>query len=401
MEEYDVLIIGAGVAGAFTARELSRYQVRVLVVERNHGVGLETTSTNMALVCQGGDALTFRPGTLHAELNVKSIPLWPKIAEELNIPFRRVGGLGLIRDKADFKRFTKMVSRAFRSSTEPNAPYYIPEGSFEPLEMVDKRRLRDLEPNVNPNVVGAVYDPNLAVTDPVKLTQALAENAHANGVEFRLGVEVEAIERASDGSFLVRAGGETIRARFIVNSAGVDADRVADMVPGARDFSYVPMKGVLTDFDREAGEQVKHQLYYLPRPGEPHVKTLVPTIDGGLRAGIYLEYTYRSDREVTAQAIEYNLGIAREIIPNFPFEKHVTRSFAGVMPFTNPETGWHEYIVDIPEHLPNWVNIVLGPAGVSASPMVARRVVELLSISGLILEPNPRFSPSSRKPLEG
>ncbi len=129
---FDVAIIGGGIAGVSIARELSQYSINVAVIDMHDDVGLESTSTNHNLVCQGGDSLSFRPGTLHAELNIKSIPLWPKLADELNFPLKRVGGLWLIRDKADFKRYLRLYSRAFKSSLEPNAPYYIPEGSFQP-----------------------------------------------------------------------------------------------------------------------------------------------------------------------------------------------------------------------------------------------------------------------------
>ncbi|MEB2835972.1 MAG: FAD-dependent oxidoreductase [Desulfurococcales archaeon] len=398
MRDYDVVVIGAGVAGLSVARELSRYDVSVAVVDRREGVGLEMTSTNMTLVCQGGDGLTFRPGTLHAELNVKSIPLWPRLAEELGIGFRRVGGLGLIRNKADFQRFMKAYNRAFRSSTKPGAPYYIPEGSFEPLRFLGRRELRELEPNINPSIEGALYDPNLAVVDPVEYARALAENAKANGVDLYLGAEVKFIERRAD-HFMVNTDSEVFRAGFIVNAAGIDADRVAEMVPGARNFSYVPLKGVLVDLDEEAGELFRHQAYFLASPLEPHVRAVVPLIHGGLRLGIYLQPSLRSDKSVPSGAVEHDLSVMSDIVPGHDYRSHVARVIVGIMPFTNAETGWHDYIVDIPELVPRWVNIVLGPAGVSASPMLGRRVVELLSLSGLHLEEKRGFNPRARASL--
>jgi glycerol-3-phosphate dehydrogenase len=401
VEEFDIAIIGGGVAGASIARELSRYDFSIAVLEKRESVGLEMTSANMTLVRQGGDALTFRPGTLHAELNVKSIPLWPRIAEELGIPLKKVGGLGLIRDRTDFQRFLKMYSRAFRSSTKPGAPYYIPEGSFEPLRFLSRRELRDLEPHINPSIEGALYDPNLAVTDPVEYTRALAENARANGVVFKLGFEVARIERGPDYFEVESRGGERLRARFIVNAAGIDADRVAELVPGARDFSYVPVKGVLVDLDEEAGKLFSHHAYFLPSPLEAHVRAVVPLIDGKLRLGIYLQATYRSDKSVPRGAVEHDVGVMKEIVPGFKFEDHVVRVIVGIMPLTNFETGWHDYIVDIPAHVPRWVNVVLGPAGVSASPMLGKRVAELIAMSGFELKPREGFNPSARRPLRG
>ncbi len=395
MEEYDVTIIGSGIAGATVARELSKYKISVLVIEKNSDVGLEMTSTNMTLVCQGGDSLTFRPGTLHAELNVKSIPLWPKLTKELGVPFKRIGGLGLIRDKADYLKFLKMYSRAFKSSLKPDAPYYISEKDFQPLQFLDRRSLRELEPNINPKVIGALYDPNLAVTDPIKLTKALAENARANGVDFLLENEVKHVER-KEGYFVINTDKTSVKSKFVVNAAGINVDRIAEMVK-ARNFTYVPTKGVLTDFDEETSEIFRHQAFYLPRLGEPHVKAVVPIIYGGLRVGIYLDFVMRSDKNLPPQGLQHNLNVIKEIVPDYPFEKHIKRTFFGIMPLTNAETGWHDFIIDIPEHVPNWINIVLGPAGVSASPMLGEKVVELLSMSGLYLEPKPNFDPSAKR----
>ncbi len=395
MEEYDVVIIGGGIAGLSIARELSKYDISTVVIEKNPEVAQEMTSNNMALVCQGGDSLTFRPGTLHAELNIKSIPLWPKYAEELNVPFKRVGGLGLIRNKADYLKFLKMYSRAFKSSLKQDAPYYIPEGSFEPLQFLDKKSLRDMEPHISPKVLGALYDPNLAVTDPKKLAVALAENAKANGVNFLLENEVVNIEK-NNNHFIITTNKTKVKGSFVVNAAGINADRIAEMVK-ARDFTYVPVKGVLTDFDEETSEVFHHQAFYLPRLGEPHVRAVVPIVYGGLRVGIYLDFVMRSDKRLPPQGQQHNLSVIKDIVPDYPFEKHVKRSFFGIMPFTNAETGWHDFIVDIPSHVPGWINVILGPAGVSASPMLGKKVVELLSLSGLYLEPNPRFSPTAKR----
>ncbi len=399
MEKYDVVIVGGGIAGLSVARELSKYKVSTLVIEKNEGFGKEMTASNMTLVCQGADSLTFRHGTLHAELNIKSIPLWPKYAEELGIPFKKIGGLGLIRDRIDFFRFMKMYSRAFKSSLKGEESYYIPKGSFEPLQFLDKKTLKDLEPYSNPKIQGALYDPNLAVTDPVKLAVALAENAKANGVEFLLKNEVKKIMR-EDEYFTIMTNETSVKGSFVVNASGINADRLAEMVK-ARDFSYIPVKGVLTDFDEDTSEVFRHQAFYLPSLGEPHVKAVVPLIYGGFRVGIHLSFTLRSDKEIPLGAVDHNLGVIKSIAPGYPFEKHIKKTFFGIMPLTNAETGWHDFVVDIPPHVPRWINIVLGPAGVSSSPMLGKKVVELLSTSGLEMEPNPRFSSSAKGGVKG
>jgi len=394
----DISIIGGGIAGTSVARELSKYDLSIIVIEQKHGVGLEGTSTNHSLVCQGGDSLTFRPGTLHAELNVKSIPLWPRLSEELGFKFRRMGGLWLIRDYSDYKKFQKMVSRAFRSTLDPKSPLLIPEGSFSPLRFVDKKELKDLEPEISDNFLGALYDPNLATVDPPEVAKAYAENAKANGVDFLFNTKIKRIKREENKFELYTDNNVLIKSNIVINAAGIEADRVAEMVK-ARDFSYVPLKGTIVEFDEELGRSISHATMILPR-GSPHLQVVSPTVDNKLKAGIYLEMTFRSDKEVKDYAVNHAISVAKTLYPALRFESHVTRSFAGFMAMTNPDTGWHDFVISTHDFVPNWVNIVLGAAGVSASPMLGKKVVEILTKSGIILKEKSNYNPSIRKRVE-
>ncbi|MGC9124400.1 MAG: NAD(P)/FAD-dependent oxidoreductase, partial [Thermoplasmata archaeon] len=270
------------------------------------------------------------------------------------------------------------------------------EGSFKPLEFVDRITLLDLEPYVNQEVLGALSDPNLAIVDSYKVAKSMAENAASNGIEFIFNQEIKKIER-SGINYTIKTNDDEIRASYIINAAGINADRIAEMV-GARDFSYVPLKGTLTDFDEDAGKIINHEVHYLPRMEDlPNLKTAVPTVNGLFRDGIYLEMSYRNNKEIKKEAVNHNIKAAKELFPNFPFEKHIEKTFTGFMAMTNPETGWHDFIIDIPNFIPNWVNIVLGPAGVTAAPMLGEKVGDLLRMSGLKLETNPRFDPTSKR----
>jgi glycerol-3-phosphate dehydrogenase len=266
---------------------------------------------------------------------------------------------------------------------------------FQPLQFLDKRTLKEMEPHLNPSIQGALYDPNLAVTDPVKVARALAENAHANGVEFSFNTEVIGVERNED-HFIIETNKGKIKAGFVVNAAGINADKVAEMA-NARNFSYIPVKGVLTDFAEETSEIFKHQAFYLPQPGDPHVRAVVPIIYGGLRVGIYLDFVMRTDKTLPPEGLQHNLNVIKEIVPDFPFENHVKRTFYGIMPLTNAEVGWHDFIIDIPEYVPRWINIILGPAGLTSSPMLGKKVIDLLLTSGLYLEPKANFSPTNKR----
>jgi glycerol-3-phosphate dehydrogenase len=387
--DIDVAIIGAGIAGTSIARELSKYDLSITVLERTNGIGLEGTATNHHLVCQGGDSLTFRPGTLHAELNIKSIPLWPKLAEDLNFKFRRIGGLWLIRDNSDFNKFQKMYLRAFKSSLDPKSPNLIPEGSFTPLKFIDKKGLKDLEPEISDEFLGALYDPNLATVDPPEVARAYAENAKANGVNFLFNTEIKKINKVL-GKFELISDKISIRSKLVINAAGIEADRMAELVK-ARDFSYVPFKGTIVELDEDLGKMIKHEALVLPR-GSPHLQVIAPTVDNKLLAGIYLEMSYRSNKEVKDYAVKHAIDVSKKLFPKIPFENHITRPITGFMAMTNPDTGWHDFVIGMPDLVPYWINIVLGPAGVSASPYLGKKVVELLYKSGVNLVEKKNFS---------
>lgn len=390
-----MIILGGGIAGTSIARELSKYELNLALIERNNGIGLGSTSTNMRLICQGGDGTSFRPGTLHAELNIKSIPEWPKIVEELNIPFKRIGGLSLIRNSWDFSKTMKSISRSFRSSLEKNAPYYISEKEFKPLQLIDRKALYDMEPNLVDRFLGGVYDPNLAVTSSVEVARAFAENAKANGVEIYLETEVQSVDK-EENIFVIHTNKGEFRARYVINATGIYSDKIAEMA-GTRTFSFVPVKGVMLLLDKEIGGLIRHTMVILPYLEEaPVTKALVPTIDGRVILGIHLELAVKGDLSYDDRAIQHLLDIGREFIGDSLTEDNIEEVIVGQMPFTNIETGWYEYVVESHLRIPNWINIILGPAGVSASPALAKKVAWQLGLSGLNLNLKKDFDPYRR-----
>ena len=392
----DIIIIGGGIAGSSIARELSQYDLNITLIEKEDSIGRIATSSNMRLVCQGGDGAAFRPGTLHAELNVKSIPEWPKLADSLSIPFKRVGGLSLIRNAWDYTKGLKSISRSFRSSLKKDAPPYISEKEFKPLQIIDKNTLYQMEPNLLNLFLGAIYDPNLAITSSKDVAEAYAENANANGVEIMLGTEVVGIDR-KDTMFIIHTTNGDLKSKYVVNATGIYTDKIAD-IAGTRTFSFVQVKGVMLLLDKEVGSLVNHALVLLPYFEEaPVTKAIVPTIDGKVILGIHLEISVKGDLSYKNDDVEHLLKIGREFLGDIVSKDHVDDIIIGQMPFTNVETGWYDYIVESPLRIPNWINIVLGPAGVSASPALAKKVVWQLGLSGLSLNMKGDYDPSRRE----
>ncbi|MCD8008521.1 MAG: FAD-dependent oxidoreductase, partial [Clostridiales bacterium] len=173
---YDVIIIGAGVTGSAVARFLSRYQVNACVIEREEDVCCGTSKANSAIIHAGFDAAA---GSLKARLNVQGSVMMPALAEELDVPFRRNGSLVVCMNEEDRPKLQSLYENGLKNGVEG-------------LEIIDAQRLREMEPNINPDAVAALWAPTGGIVCPFHLTIALAENANTNGVEFKLNTEVKA-----------------------------------------------------------------------------------------------------------------------------------------------------------------------------------------------------------------
>ena len=206
---YDVLIVGGGVIGCAIARELSRYQLKICLVEREEDVCTGTSKANSAIVHAGFDA---KVGSKKAYFNVQGSRMMEDLCRDLDIPYDRCGSLVLSFDAADRPKLEDLVRRG-------------QENGVEGLEVVEGEALRAMEPNLSNQAVAALYAPTGAIVCPFTLTYALAENAAANGAEFRFDTCVERIER-TEGGFAVHTNNGVLHSRTVVNAAGVYADEL-------------------------------------------------------------------------------------------------------------------------------------------------------------------------------
>jgi len=374
--ETEVFIIGGGVLGMAIAREFSRYKVDATLVEKEVDFGWGSTKANMCIVCQGGDALEFRKEYRRSRLVWESIPLMEPLCQELDVPFKRVGELAVFFDNEGKAKFQKMKTRAESMGITTH-------------QFVDGDTLRRMEPNIAREAIGALYDPTIAITDPVRLTVALAENARQNGVNLMTGTEVLAISRGA-GAFEVQTSRGVIKSRFIVNAAGMFVDKVAAMV-NADDFVVFPVRGYVAILDKKVGDLVNHEIHARPEAvGEMNIIT--PTVHGNLIIGTPMKLARRNDRSTTREMMETTLRNVRRLVPDIS-ERDIINSFAGFLMFRNWELGWHECVVGASRNVPGFVNVSIGYPGVSAAPATAKEVVKLLSQEGLKLEENPEFNP--------
>lgn len=263
---YDVVIIGAGVSGCAIARELSRLELKVVVLEKALDVCEGTSKANSGIVHAGYDAI---PGTLKAKLNVAGSRKMEALSKELDFSYRRNGSIVLCFDEKEQHRLSELKERG-----EANG--------VEGLRILDRQELIELEPNVGDEAVAALYAPTGGIVCPFGLTIALAENAADNGVEFQFDQEVKSIERKEEG-YLVTAGENAYETRVVINAAGVYADRIHNLVSKAY-MEITPRKGEYMLYDKKTGNMVNATLFQLPTALGKGI-LVTPTVHGNLLTG--------------------------------------------------------------------------------------------------------------------
>lgn len=308
---YDAAIIGAGVIGCAIARELSRYQIKACVIEREEDVCCGTSKANSAIIHAGYDAV---PGTLKAKLNVEGNRMMEQLSKDLDFPFRRNGSLVVCTRGQDPAGLETLLERG-RANGVPD------------LRILDRGEVVQMEPNISDDVVCALFAPTGAIVCPFHLTMALAENACANGVVFHMNTEVTGIEKISEGYRLI-TNKEVISSRTVINAAGVYADAFHNMV-SSRKLAITARKGEYQLLDKTAGSHVSHTIFQLP--GSMGKGVLVtPTVHGNLLVGPTATDTdNKEETSTTSDGLAYLSAAAACSVKDLPLRQVIT-SFAGL-----------------------------------------------------------------------
>lgn len=376
--ETDVAIIGGGCLGTAVARELSRYQADVTLLEKEVDVGFGISKANFGLVRQGGDCIEYRPEYHRSKLLWDSIPMMEPLCKDLEVPFRPVGALALYHNRKEMAIFAKQQSKMNKLKM--------------PNELWDRDMLHRMEPNITKDAIGALYDPVPAAIDPVKFTTALAENAKQNGVNIMLSTEVLDILPEKE-EFELKTNNGVIKSRFIVNAAGMFVDKVAAMVK-ADDFVLYPVRSFVGVLDKKVGKLISHWIYSLPpMPGEMNV--IAPMPDREILFGVQMVLSKRDDFSVTKEMADAALRNAQLLIPDISPNDIITY-FTGFLMVRNWELGWHEAVVEASTKVPRFINLSIGYPGISAAPAASQEVVELLAKEGLKLVEKSDFRPNRK-----
>lgn len=371
---YDVVIIGGGVIGGNIARELSKYKLKVCMLEKEDDVSCGCSKANSGIV-HGGYA--DKPGTLKAKLCVEGNRMFEQLEKELNFGYRKTGSLVLAFSDEEKENLEKLYE-------------YGMENNVEGLKIINGEEILNMEPHLNKDVKWALYCENAGVCSPYEFTIALIENAIKNGMELRLNEEVIGIEKVGD-IFKVKTNKDTIEARYVINAAGVYSDKISNMV-GEDYFHIIPRKGEYIIFNKDQAYLVDKVIFQVPtKKGKGILVTT--TYHGNLLIGPDAEQVAsKDDVSTTEESLRKIAEAARHSVSDFDMKKAIT-SFAGIRPTSSTK----DFIVEETK-VKGFLNVTGDSPGLTSSPAIAKMVIDILKDSGLKLDKNENFEPY-RKPI--
>ena len=366
---YDVAIIGAGVVGGMIARTLSAYNLKLCILEKENDVASGATKANSAIVHAGFDA---KEGTLKAKLNVEGSNMMEKVTKELGVKYRRNGSLVIGFNEEDRCAIEMLLERGKTNGVEG-------------LRLIGKEELKKLEANISDNVTVALYAPSGAIVCPYELAIAAVGNAMDNGADLKLNFKVTRIKK-EDNWYEMFSEKESIKAKIVVNAAGVFSDKIAEMI-GDSSFKITPRRGQYILLDKECGNIVSHTIFRTPsKMGKGILVT--PTVDGNLLTGpTSVDIEDKEDVSCTPECFEKIIKEANENVKGIPYNKTIT-SFSGLR--ATGSTG--DFIINSPVR--GFINVAaIESPGLTASPAIALMVKELLEKQGVVLKNNENYNP--------
>ena len=366
---FDVAVIGGGVIGGMILRELTRYDLKVCLLEKENDVCMGQSKANSGIVHAGFDA---KEGTLKAKFNVLGSKMMPKVAKELGVKFINNGSVVVAFSDEDLLTLNELKERGERNGVSD-------------LEIIPKEKLSELEPNVSPLAVGALYAKSGSIICPYELTVAAIGNAMDNGAALYTNFEVAEIDGEFSSFSVFSSTGEKVEAKIVVDAAGLCSDKIAALV-GDNSFKMGGRRGEYILLDKDSGDLVSHTLFFTPtKKGKGILVT--KTVDGNILLGPTAEEIEDGSTETTADGIAAIKKKAAEMCKAVPFYNTIT-SFAGVRAYSDR----HDFIIEESAVKRGFI-IVAGieSPGLTSAPAIAEYVANELIGRLLPLKENKKF----------
>ncbi|HZJ99380.1 MAG TPA: NAD(P)/FAD-dependent oxidoreductase [Tissierellaceae bacterium] len=367
---YDVVIIGAGVIGTSIFRELTKYSLNVVILEKEKDVSMGTSKANSAIVHAGYDP---KAGTLMAKYNVKGNEMFEDMCRELSVPFKRNGSLIIAFDDDDMKTIEELYENGKQIGVKG-------------LQILNREEVLEKEPNLNKEIKGALYAPTGGIVGPFEYTIALAENGVANGGEIKLQKEVVSIEK-NETFKITTSDGDIVEAKYVINAAGLYGDKIHNLIC-EESFKITPRSGEYFVMDKSQGNIVSHTIFQCPsKLGKGILVT--PTVHGNLLVGPdAIDIEDKEDMGTTGDGLSKVRKTSMRTTDKINFRESI-RNFAGLRAL--PSTG--DFIIEENDKVKGFIDVVgMKSPGLSSAPAIALGVVEILENAGCILEKNPKFN---------
>ena len=357
----DVIVIGAGVMGAAVSRELSKYKLNIMVLDKENDVSNGTSKANSAIVHAGYDA---KEGTLMAKYNVLGAGMYESLCKEIGAPYKNVGSYVLAFSEEERKHIEKLYQRGLTNG--------VPQ-----MEILEKDEILRREPNINKNVVAALYAGSAGIVGPWEFTIKLLENAALNGTEVLVDAEVSNIEKLQDGYKVILKDGRTFETKAVINAAGVYADKINDMV-SKNHFDIHPRIGEYYVLDKVQGKLTNSVLFQCPTIMGKGI-LVTKTVHGNIMVGPTAEDVESKDYVgTTTHGLDDIRRQAEKTISGINYRDSI-RNFTGI----RAESSTGDFIIGEVSDAPNFFNIAgTKSPGLSSAPAigvdVAKMVVEKL-----------------------
>ena len=354
---FDIIIIGAGVTGCATARDLSRFEAKILVLEKDEDVCCGTSKANSGIIHAGYDA---KPGSLKAKMNVRGNELMTGLAEELDIPFKRIGSLVVCTDESQREGIEELYAQGLANGVQD-------------MKILSGEEVRLIEPNISDDVICALYAPSAGIICPFRLNIALAECAEQNGVEFRFNTLVKDISSSNEG-FTLNTSQGVFNSKVLINAAGCHADEFHNKVSSEK-IHITPRRGDYILLDRSCDGFVSHVVF--PQPTKMGKGILVtPTVHGNVLIGpTAIDTDNKDEAPLTADGISKVIEGAAKNLRNTPVRQVIT-GFSGLR--AHEEGG--EFILGETKDCPGFFDCAgIESPGLTACPAIGEYMAGLVA----------------------
>ena len=370
---FDVVIIGAGVIGCATAYKLSKYNLKVCVLDKENDVAMGATRANSAIIHAGYDP---EPDTLMARLNVDGCAQAKELAKKLSVPYKNVGSMVLAFSDEEAATVQKLYERGVKNG--------VPDITVLSAEEVFER-----EPNVSREVVCALWAPSAGIISPWEYAIAFAETANKNGTEFVFDFEVKDIKKEGD-VWEISSCDKSVKAKYVINAAGVYSDKIHEMVAEAN-FEIIPSKGQYYLLDKIEGKKANCTLFQCPSKVGKGV-LVSPTVHGNLIVGPDATTSDNRDKvNTTGQQLDFVRNTAGKSVSNINYRNSI-RNFAGMRANSNID----DFIIQVAAD--NFIDLAgIKSPGLSAAPAIADEAIKILASIGAELTEKESYVDSREK----